>query len=504
MKPRAPFAVAAGHRLTAEAASEVLRADGNAVDAVIAGALTACVAEPALASLLGGGFLMVREPAGRVGLLDFFVQTPRRKTRPGEMDLRAVEADFGDARQVFHIGSASIATPGVARGLWSAHERLGLTPFAELAEFAVQLAKTGALLTDFQAEVFRIIAPIVSAGPAARALFCDGETPLKSGARYRNPELADVIETFAREGDRFFQEGEIAQALLSLDGGHLSALDLRRYQAIWREPMVERREPARLFLNPPPALGGALIAFALRLIRRGAAPVEVALSLDETARARMESGLDAEPSDGALRLLAPDLIERYRRELAGRRAALTGTTHISAIDRRGMGAALTLSNGAGSGMIAPGTGIMPNNMLGEEDLVGAKLTEWPCDQRLSSMMAPMTLELPDGSFVMLGSGGSNRIRSALAQVSAHILDRDMRLEAAISMPRLHVEKWPEADFEDRLGGDERRALIAAFPEARGWNGSSMFFGGVHAAARDAKGAVEAAGDERRDGAAITG
>lgn len=188
--------------------------------------------------------------------------------------------------------------------------------------------------------------------------------------------------------------------------------------------------------------------------------------------------------------------------MSGKKAAVNGTTHISVVDARGMGAALTLSNGTGSGMIAPGTGIMANNMLGEEDLVGSDLLNWRCDERLSSMMAPMAVTWPDGRFAMLGSGGSNRIRTALAQVAAHLTDRGMRPEEAVAAPRVHVEAWPEADFEDRLREDEREALIAAFPEARGWAESSMFFGGVRVAMREAKGAVSAAADERRDGVAV--
>ncbi|WP_340110427.1 gamma-glutamyltransferase [Pikeienuella sp. HZG-20] len=496
------FAVAAGDRLTADAAAEVLRAGGNAVDAAIAGALTACVAEPALASLLGGGFLMIREPSGRVGVLDFFTQTPRRKARPGDADLRAVE--YGDAGRAVHIGAGSIATPGVPRGLSLAHERLGLTPFRELAAPAAELASQGAPLAPYQADALARIAAIVKADPAALSIFGDGAEPLKAGALYRNPALADVIETYAREGDRFCHEGEVAAALISLNGGHLSALDLRRYQAVWRAPMEERRGGARLFLNPPPALGGALIALALRLIDHDAGPADLARAFAAAARARQETGIDDDPAAGALHLLAPDLVTRYRRELAGRKTAITGTTHISVIDRRGMGAALTLSNGAGCGLIAPGTGIMPNNMLGEEHPTGEDPTEWTPDTRLSSMMTPMALDWPNGAFAMLGAGGSGRIRTALAQVAAHLLDRGMRLEEAIAAPRLHAEAWPEAEFEDGFRDDERALLIAAFPEARAWPAPSAAFGGVHAAARGARGAVEACGDPRRGGAVVTG
>lgn len=497
-----PFAIAAGHRRTAEAAEEILRAGGTAVDAAIAGALTACVAEPVLASLLGGGFLMVREPSGKAQLLDFFIQTPRRKLPESEIDLRSVEADFGGAKQVFHVGAASIGAPGAARGLFEAHKAFGVIPFPELAAYAARLAKKGEPLSRFQAGVSAIVAPVIGASAEALALYGDGEAPLKEGAAFINPDLADVIETYASEGDRFIHEGEVASALLSLGGGHLTAEDLRRYEARWRAPLEERRGEAKLSLNPPPSLGGALIAFALRLIERTARPADFARAFDATTQARIESALSEDPVAGARRLLAPDLAERWRKEVSGKKAAVNGTTHISVVDARGMGAALTLSNGTGSGMIAPGTGIMANNMLGEEDLVGSDLLNWRCDERLSSMMAPMAVTWPDGRFAMLGSGGSNRIRTALAQVAAHLTDRGMRPEEAVAAPRVHVEAWPEADFEDRLREDEREALIAAFPEARGWAESSMFFGGVHVAMREAKGAVSAAADERRDGVAV--
>jgi len=176
------------------------------------------------------------------------------------------------------------------------------------------------------------------------------------------------------------------------------------------------------------------------------------------------------------------------------------------IDGTGMGAALTVSNGEGNGAIIPGTGIMPNNMLGEDDLVPDGWYSWTPDQRLSSMMTPMAVSWPDGAMAMLGSGGSNRIRTALAQFVVNLLDRRMNLSEAIEAPRLHVESRPPAvDFElADLAEEDREAILAAYPEARGWAERSMFYGGVHAVTRDGRGNLQAAGDSRRAGVAITG
>ncbi|MEM7270288.1 MAG: gamma-glutamyltransferase [Pseudomonadota bacterium] len=500
------FAVAAGDQLTAEAAADVLRAGGTAVDAAVAGALAACVCEPVLASLLGGGFLMVREAEGRAHLLDFFVQTPRRKLPETDIDLRAIEADFGETKQTFHIGAGAIAAQGVPRGLTEAHMRFGRMPLPELAAPAVRMAAEGRPLGGFQAKVLEIVRPIFESTPEALTTFGDGAAPLKAGDIYRNEALADVIDTYAREGDRFVMEGEVAGALLALSGAHVTGGDLKGYAPIWREPLEERRADARLMLNPPPSLGGALIAFALRLMPNGAAPADVARAFAATSRARLAANLNRQPEAGAVRRLAPDLAKLYADEVAVQKAATRGTTHISVIDATGMGAALTLSNGEGCGLIAPGTGLMPNNMLGEEDLIPGDLLSWAEDTRLSSMMAPMAIDWPDGRAAMLGSGGSNRIRTALAQVAAHLIDSDLPMEDAIAAPRLHVEgaKDPKADFEDRFAEGDREALLAAYPEANPWPTDSMFFGGAHGAMRTAKGDATAAGDPRREGVAIVG
>jgi gamma-glutamyltranspeptidase/glutathione hydrolase len=123
------------------------------------------------------------------------------------------------------------------------------------------------------------------------------------------------------------------------------------------------------------------------------------------------------------------------------------------------------------------------------------------------MMAPMAVSWPDGRLAVLGSGGSNRIRTALAQVAVRVIDGSARLDDAIAAPRLHVEgvRPPRLDYERAgLGEAEERALLAAFPEARGWAEPSMFYGGVHAVMREARGALQAAGDARRGGAARSG
>ncbi|MEO1603346.1 MAG: gamma-glutamyltransferase [Pseudomonadota bacterium] len=502
------YAIAAGHRLTSETGAEVLAAGGTAMDAAVAAAFMAMVAEPVLAGLLGGGFVMVRDPRGGTHLLDAFVDTPRVKRPEGEIAMEEIHADFGGVTQGFRIGPGTMATPCLAPGLAEAHARFGRIPLRDLTRPAADAARTGVTLTPYQARLSQIVAPILTATPSARALHCDGEELRGAGALARNPDFADVLEEFGAEGPRFIQEGEVAARLMDTAeaGGHLTRADLAECRPVWRQPLSENRGAAALALNPPPSLGGTLIAFSLALMEAGAAPAAVARAFSATTKARAEVGLDGAPEQGAARLAHPAFRERMA-TMAAHRPATRGTTQISVMDAEGLGVALTLSNGEGMGAVLPGTGIMPNNMLGEDDLVPGDPLGWREGVRLSSMMAPMAVSWPDGRAAMLGSGGSNRIRTALAQVVARVVDRGEPLDVAIQAPRLHVEGVREAavDFEEAgLAEGDRAALLDAFPEARGWDEPSMFFGGVHGVMRDAGGGLSAAGDARRDGVGLAG
>ncbi len=118
------------------------------------------------------------------------------------------------------------------------------------------------------------------------------------------------------------------------------------------------------------------------------------------------------------------------------------------------------------------------------------------------MMAPTIITEQDGSVTALGTGGSNRIRTAILQVAVNLLDRGMRLDEAVEAPRLHVEKCGTLSFEPGFSEGEQAALLAVAPEAQAWPEQNLFFGGVHSARRRADGSVEGAGDPRRRGQAI--
>jgi gamma-glutamyltranspeptidase/glutathione hydrolase len=495
--------VAAGHKLTAEAAAEILEDGGNAFDAAIAGMAMACVAEAVFASPGGGGFLMARDARGKTRLYDFFAETPLHKRNEDAASFFPIQADFGPTKQEFHIGLGSSATPGIAAGLFALHEELCRLPMRRLMAPAVGAARAGFPLTAFQAYLFTVIAPILTASPGVASIFAPNGALMRAGDTFRNPDLGEMLAWLAEDGARLFSDGDVGRAIVAQSealGGHLRADDLKRYRTIRRAPLMWRHQGAEVALNPPPAASGALIAFGLgylaALAEQGrpldAFALMEAMAATNEARATHGEGLAERLANGAL---APKMREAARHPQAHR-----GTTHISIIDAEGNAAAASLSNGEGNGYIVGKFGFMLNNMLGEEDLTPEGLGAWREGTRLSSMMAPTIITGRDGSVTALGTGGSNRIRTAILQVAINLIDRGMSLEDAVNAPRLHLEKCGTLSFEPGLEDAER--LLAANPRAHAWPDINLFFGGVHSTRRQTDGTFEGAGDPRRSGVAL--
>jgi len=505
--------IACGHELTAAAAARILQAGGNAFDAIIAAHFAACVAEPVLASLGGGGYLLARPAQAGATVYDFFVQTPHR--RHPDTDFYPITADFGTDQQVFHIGTGAIATPGSVRGMFTIHGELCSLPMEQLIEPAVAYAREGVVINELQAYILEIVHPIFTAIADTRACFSSPERPdrlVKAGEVLRFPELAGTLEALAREGDDWFYKGQLAKEILELSqchGGLLQASDLQDYQVIKRPPLSIDYRGARILTNPPPSSGGILIAFALGLLERTgplstppgsvATLGRLAAVMDTSNRARLERHLDQPiPLHGEL-LRDPDYLRRYQLEVLNHPLCRRGTTHMSIMDARGNIASMTVSNGEGCGRMLGASGIMLNNMLGEEDLNPHGFQRWPLNQRMTSMMAPSLVTLADGRQITLGSGGSNRIRTAILQVISNLIDHHMPLDRAVNSPRIHYEEQC-LSMESGFGDEVMDILADTVPKSRRWPAQNLFFGGVHTVARD-RDQFSGCGDPRRGGVA---
>ena len=510
-----PLGVAAsGHKETSKAARILLEEGGNAFDAALGAMCAACVSEPMLASLGGGGYLLAQTPTGQPRVFDFFTQTPSAKT--GELDFYPIDADFGTATQEFHIGMGSIAVPGVVAGLFAVHEAHCSLPLSKIIEPAVYLASEGLRINKLQRYINEVLKAIINASPEATEfatpMFAPGRLA-EIGDFIYNPELANTFEALASHGPRWFYEGEPAKQLVKdceQKGGLISAADLQSYQVIMRKPVMVESHGAKIWVNGPPSPGGCLTVFALSLLTKTRQPrydrdsPQYALALGKVMRAaslirkqhKLQSGLDDET---AATILSSENLESWRETLLSGGLATRGTTHISVADAAGNLASLTLSNGEGSAYVLPGSGIMLNNMMGEEDLNPDGFHRLPPGTRLASMMTPTIARLADGSQLALGSGGSNRIRSAILQVLANMLEFDMGLQQAVEAPRLHLE-GDLLNVEHGFSSTALAALEQEWPGVKQWPGRNLFFGGVHAVERLANGEFRAAGDPRRGGA----
>ncbi|MEW8379118.1 MAG: gamma-glutamyltransferase [Candidatus Thiodiazotropha taylori] len=500
--------VAAGHSETADAAVEILKAGGNAFDAVVAAMLAACVAEPVLASPGGGGFLTARAEGRSPQVYDFFAHTPKRKQPLEDLDFYPIEANFGTARQTFHIGLGSIATPGFIRGLFLIHRHHCRLPLSELFQPAISLAREGVVMNHFQSLITQIIGPILRATPAVMSLNESPSNPgqlISEGELHRQPDLADFIDALQHEGEGLFYNGEAGQQLIKdceTQGGLLQMEDLNDYQVILRDPLQLNYRGSELFTNPLPSLGGTLIAFSLGLMAQDSARrsnSDPESSLRQLARCmKLTQQVRQERLGSMAQILDPDTAKAYHQQMDKGGVSTRGTTQISIADTQGNLASMTLSNGEGCGYVIPQSGIMMNNMLGEEDLNPGGFNHWQENSRLASMMSPTLIIERNGDALVTGSGGSNRIRSAVLQIILNHIDHQMPLDESVSNPRIHYENGL---LSIEPGYDEAtcHALLDEFPEQQQWKRKNLFFGGAHSVILKTNGMLEGSGDERRGG-----
>jgi gamma-glutamyltranspeptidase / glutathione hydrolase len=516
-------AVAAGHQLTAKAGASVLREGGNAVDACIAAAFMSWVTESPLTGPGGGGFLLVhRARDDSVRLLDSFAAIPGEDLEGPAGEMEEVDVEFDrDTSQVFRIGAASCAVPGTIAGLEVAHRAYATQPWPRLLAPAIATAREGFELTRQQAYLHAILDPILRHSETGGEIYGPNGARQVAGDRIVMPDLAATLEQLAEHGGAAFYRGELGRRVchyVRAEGGSLTEADLAGYRMISRRPVRVAFDGHEFVSNPPPSSGGVLIGYGLLLLERlgvGGPPgsaeaiARLAEVMREQTRAR-GGGFVGDLYRGGLvrRLYAEANLEaavaRVRAREAGRAeaAGIPGTTHISVVDAAGNAASLTASNGSGSGVIVPGTGIHLNNMLGEYDLnpLGGDQRR-AIGRRLTSMMAPSLLLEGERPRLVVGSAGSARLRGAILQIVANVAVHGMSVADAIEHPRVHLEE-PYVHCE---GGSDPAALDRLETwgyELVRWRRRNLYFGGASAVELRADGSLAAAGDARRGGHGI--
>ena len=455
-------AIAAGHPATARAGLEILEADGNAADAAVAATFVACVAETVMTGIAGGGHAIWWDAtARRATLLDFFVSVPGLGGRRNAAPPTEIEIPFGSQPVPYAIGIGTCAVPGVALGLDALWRRFGSLPWSRLVEPALQVARSGVELPPAHAACLAMLEPVLTMREGAPMYAPHGRL-LTAGERLDQPGLARALELVADEGAATFSSGTVAHELVALmeeRGGLVTAEDLRAYEPEWLDPVE--------------------VEYAGRRVHTRGDLAGVAETLRQLPRLR---GISS--ASRGLALVAA---------LSGNDAA-GHTTSLTVVDRSGNACVATTSLGLGSGDFLPGLDVHLNSMLGETELLVRPLEP---GGRMPSMMAPTVAVDPEGLALAAGSAGGSRLRTALVQVLAGILDEGLDGQAAVDRPRLHpvgelVHVEPGVD-ESVIG-----ALVEAGRQVRRWPDLHHYFGGTNVVGRTGAGA-----DPRRSGLALT-
>jgi gamma-glutamyltranspeptidase/glutathione hydrolase len=449
-------AVAAGNRDSAEAGAWALREGGTCVDAALAATFAAFVTEGPLTGPAGGGFVVLHEPGADATVLDCFFAVP--SSPRAEMDM--VEIDFADAStqvQVFHVGEASVAVPGLVPGLQEAHERRGSLPWARLFVPALELAARPFPATPAQAFLHEILVPILQREPGGRRVY--GTVGLI--------DATDALPTLRLLRDA----GAEALPILLPE----LAPDLVDYRVQVHRPLEGTFAGTTVLTTPPPSIGGTVVQTGLASLDAG----------DRAAAGSPEEAL----------ALAGALAAAYGGDGVGAGSRPTGTTHVSVVDADGAAVGLSSTLGSGSGVFR--NGFQLNNMLGELDVIGDMPRE--AATRLPSMMTPTAvLDEENEPRLVAGSAGSVRLAGAILQVVEAVVGQGLPVAEGIARPRLHVE-GDTAHVEGGWPDEVAFALADEGFDVRRWSDRNLFFGGVSAVERRPGGILGAAGDPRRGG-----
>jgi gamma-glutamyltranspeptidase/glutathione hydrolase len=467
-------AMAVADSYSADAAQQILKKGGNAVDAAVAIAFTLAVTYPEAGNLGGGGF-MTLYVNGKPYFLDYRERAPQTATKDMYLD------DKGEVVPgMTLVGYRAVGVPGTVEGMWEAHKRFGKLKWKDVLAPAIRYARDGFTVSE-QLAARRDKAAKQFAGKTNFDVYFGG---LKQGQVFKQPELADVLTRIASDGAKEFYHGRTADLIVESMRGHglITAQDLESYQAQWRDPLVANWNGFQVITAPPPSSGGVGLLQLLKMkadrqdLFNGVAlnsaqyihlvaelekrvfadraqylgdpdfyKVPVSQLLDDTYLAKRAAEVNPEkPSDTksvlpGLGMTAPEKTE---------------TTHFSVVDKWGNAVSntYTLNGFFGSGVVVSGTGILLNdemddfsakpgvaNMFG---VVGSDVNAVAPMKRPLSSMSP-TILTKDGQVAMvIGTPGGSRIFTSIFQVINNVYDFKMPLKDAVAAMRFHHQLLP--------------------------------------------------------------
>ena len=495
--------VASGHPLATEAALDVLKRGGNAVDAAICGALVLTVTCPYACSLAGDMYMLVFEPgdAGSSGAVSGLNAT-------GRAPAAATIDQFPDGMPRSGVRSATI--PGFLAGCFDALDRFGTLPLSELLQPAIALAQGGFAIHPYFTRNIQDRKTLLAQDKSASALFLPGGEALPPGAWFTQPELAEILRRIARDGIQDFYQGAIAKLIVAaIDalGGLFAESDFASHESLWQRPIFGPFHGHTVWTMPPNSYGVTLLLQLLELEKNGGGDPGSVEFIRKGIAARKKSYA------AAAKLIAdPTLAEAQVARIlevaiggaqgnrptdaAPAEAAGNSTTNIVVIDEQGCAVSLieSISTPFGAGIVIEGTGVVLNNRIGGFNTDPASMNCVAPGKRPAHTLAPCIVTR-DGKLAMtVGTPGTVGQTCTLAQVLDRMLACGEAPEDAIQASR-----W-SADFQGRLIVEEsmpealKTAALAdgAVAMPTGW----ISFGSIKLA-MPVEGGLAAYADDRR-------
>jgi gamma-glutamyltranspeptidase/glutathione hydrolase len=458
-------------------------------------------------ALGGSAFITVWTPGNEPITIDGNVAVPGRGLAQSELGggTSSVTITYGGGITTL-AGPGSVAIPGTLAAIDRASTLFGKTRWKDLFAPTIRATRDGFPLSSACHYYLGYSGECIfgRSDDGFFALHHTDRSPRESGSLIVVPHLADTLAAIADEGASIFYEGELARAItehVRNGDGALTLEDLKHYAAIERPALTVEIGDWTIATNPPPAVGGAVLASMLLacadLPHRewDSAALSQLIQVQRASLDYRRQRLDLADDIGAE---AAKLLDSARNGQLLSRWTSASTVHTSAVDDNGIACAITASSGYGSGEMPAGTGLWLNNCLGELELNRRGLDAGPPGQRLPSNMAP-SIARRKGAVLAAGSPGADRITTALHQFFVNALQLGMTLDEAIAHPRLHVDTSGE---EDRLMAEAGLDLpevdlpVTVMPEL------NMYFGGIGATLVENGGDIQVASDPRRAGGAV--
>ena len=472
--------IASGHHLATEAGLEMLRKGGNAFDAAVAVSSTLSVVEPISSGIGGGGFFLLHDAAtGRDVFLDARETSPQSATPERYLDAQG-QLDINKSQN----GPWSAGIPGLPAALVHLGQGHGKLPLSVSLAPAIRHARNGFPLYERMVHGYNERKEVMDRYPASKALMWqDGDAP-KVGEIFKQPDLARTLERIAKDGYDGFYKGETARLLLKAvadEGGEWTANELGGYKYRVREPIRFDYGKWRITTAPPPSSGGIAMQEILQIIDGGwdlnsLGRVEQVHLLTEAMRRAYH--------DRTFYLGDPDFVKvpmarlQSRDYAAGLRATIhpgkatpselfanqpapledEETTHFSIIDAQGnrVAATQTVNLLYGSGMVAPGTGVILNNEMDDFALkpgtpnafgvMGFKANAPEPGKRMLSSMTPTFMESSDYVTALGAPGGSRIITEVLLGIIGY--DQGLDSQQVAALPRFHHQWLPDTIYAE--------------------------------------------------------